>query len=317
MRQEFEDNRTESTVTVNNADSLVVEPEPEVAADSSQRVDRLLSLVRKRTRLQKVYRWLAAAISGPPIALFVIFLIQRYYQVPFLVGYEKWINPIFTSSTTVYSPGSPPIYLGENAYGKSWTTMQASTSTVNTVDFLTPCILALVCFCLIALAYRQRARLTRELAEYDDIWSVGALTDALGLHGAARSAASSALTRLLPRLFASDAGLLNDSQRDRLRQEILGRNEDLSSAILKSYKQVGDARDLAIVEKIASGKIRTSSRIKDTAENCLPYLRHRVDTAATLLRPAAEGRTNSPALLRPAATGTRNPPESLLRPSDG
>lgn len=127
----------------------------------------------------------------------------------------------------------------------------------------------------------------------------------------------STLIRLLPRLKASDSDLLNDAQRSIL-LSLLGRNDSqtLQVAILESFKQIGDARCLPVVERLA-GRVMFSP-VPDAAKECLPYLKQRVEeqtVRATLLRAGSAPSGSTPeTLLRPAqGADVRNEPALLLR----
>lgn len=108
--------------------------------------------------------------------------------------------------------------------------------------------------------------------------------------------AEQALIRLLPRLRPTDAGLLNEAQRDILCRELSGGNElmtgrfddssepdaNLIVAILRALEQVGDARFVPPVEKLAAGKGRAKkdARIREAAQACLPFLQARAEQGA-------------------------------------
>jgi hypothetical protein len=169
----------------------------------------------------------------------------------------------------------------------------------------------------------QKEAATR-LAELDDIRAVGLLAETLETGDRALQAiVPGALIRLLPRLQASDAYLLDAKQRKilnrALKQARSGRNAELAEAILKAYEQVGDESSLAEVKALADLPPQRSvkiQRIADAARACLPYLVRRIEqerAAQSLLR-AASAPTALPDTLLRAASGVRaDAPEELLR----
>ncbi len=152
-----------------------------------------------------------------------------------------------------------------------------------------------------------------------------------------RKALQTAITRILPRLQASDAALLDEPARGLLNQQLAKGRMSLSEiwgvkreieeqaaydvAILKAWEQVGDERALPFVEKLASLSARSPAqkRVQQAAQECLPYLQTRADrqrTAQTLLRAAQPPVEPGDILLR-AATPHAAPVETeqLLRAS--
>jgi len=157
------------------------------------------------------------------------------------------------------------------------------------------------------------------LARYDDVRAVGFLAEALEFDDKdVVKQAQEALTRLLPRLRASDHELLTNEQRRMLDRALLkNRNADLSLAILTAYEQVGDLESVEVVERIASGKVRgvRDQRIIQRAAELLPALRERAElvrAAQTLLRPAESA--DAELLLRPAHGAPTGAAELLVRP---
>ncbi len=157
-----------------------------------------------------------------------------------------------------------------------------------------------------------------------------------------RADVEEALIRLLPRLQASDAGLLNVEQRACLNKALNCGNETLIVAILRAYEQVGDAAALPYVEsrarevppvapapqtvgtseRIIQGLLGTkikaspSAQITQAAQACLPYLHERVESqraSQTLLRGASANEVAPDTLLRATQAHTDNAPEQLLR----
>ena len=105
----------------------------------------------------------------------------------------------------------------------------------------------------------------KQIAVLDDIRAVGPLADALELDAKSiRTVARKALTRLLPRLQASDAHLLNADQRASLHRALKSKDEEFVIAALKAYEQVGDEKALPYVERLAEGyyNFRLTERLR-------------------------------------------------------
>jgi hypothetical protein len=177
---------------------------------------------------------------------------------------------------------------------------------------------------LIAAAAVSKAqkKATKELAEFEDVRSVGPLAQALEYQDRElKAVAENKLTRLLPSLQASDASLLDEEQRKCLYRALHGRNTELVLAILKALEQVGDDKALPHVEKLAEGEgvVRGDfSRIREAAQACLPALQQRAEwerSRQTLLRAASASDTPSDVLLRPAGGTIEADPQQLLRAS--
>ncbi|MDE2125440.1 MAG: hypothetical protein KGJ62_02500 [Armatimonadetes bacterium] len=164
----------------------------------------------------------------------------------------------------------------------------------------------------------------RALSDFDDIRVTGAVVEALQVPDRDMYAlASRALCRLLPRLRASDTGILNVEQRailNRTLSRAAKRRPELALAILAALSQVGDEKALPAVTALAA--LPRGSRIRQevvaAAQQCLPLLQQRAiaqETDRHLLRPADNvGREDS--LLR-AAAPTSADPTGLLLPSAG
>jgi hypothetical protein len=162
-----------------------------------------------------------------------------------------------------------------------------------------------------------------ELVNAEDLRIVGPLAEMVVFQsgGGASAMASYLLTRLLPRLQASDAGLLNANQRACLYRSLttVTNNPDYLIAALKALEQIGDGEALPAVERLAEGRQRTAGaeRVQAAARECLPYLRLRADKARasqTLLRASSASDTPPKLLLRPAQSRDDAEPEHLLRP---
>jgi HEAT repeat protein len=171
-------------------------------------------------------------------------------------------------------------------------------------------------------ASRLQKRAASELAKHDDIRAVGPLVEALEFRSRqVGPEAERALIRLLPRLRATDSGLLNEEQRRILcRALVRRRNPHLAVAILRAFEQVGGEDVLAAVERVANGDGRMAGeqRVREAAQACLPAVRQRAENARaarTLLRPAAAPDNPADILLRPAQGAGEADPDLLLRPA--
>ncbi len=184
----------------------------------------------------------------------------------------------------------------------------------------------LLSWCGMALAwFLNRRSLALRAAKVGAVGSIGPLAEiAAGVRGhlsypaSTAEAAAAALTRLLPKLHASDAHLLTDPQRDALLCLLRGKDEILVEAILRSLQQIGDERFVPAVEELAAGKRagRRDRVTREAAQACLPALRERVrqeQAASLLLRPAG---APDGTLLRPASGAAPADEALLLRASE-
>lgn len=142
-----------------------------------------------------------------------------------------------------------------------------------------------------------------------------------------------ALIVLLPQLKASDTNLLTPRHRAFLNRLLayelvrpastplwwMPAPSELAEAILKAYEQIGDAKAIPIVERLANCTPQNDrqQRIQRAAQECLPLLRAtagELTSAQTLLRASSSSATSTPdTLLRPASTTTTTDTEALLR----
>lgn len=177
------------------------------------------------------------------------------------------------------------------------------------------------CWFLWTQRLAPRKRIAHNLTFYNDIRAVGPLAEALEYRDVdLREQAKIALIRLLPRLQASDAVLFTTEQRNRLYRALNSPDVEFVLAILKALEQIGDAKALPYVEKLASGgdAANGEERVRRAAQACLPYLRERAERETpTLLRAASVVESAPNSLLRPAAAGNDAEPEQLLRASAG
>lgn len=174
-----------------------------------------------------------------------------------------------------------------------------------------------------AIRYRKT---TAALAAVDDIRMVGPLLDRLRPNAKARRTrrvVTQALTRLLPRLKASDAPLLTTEQKGRLahhldRLALFQRDKEFQIVILRALEQVGDAQAVPVVEKMVQRTPRweAQERVHRAAVECLPFLLQRAEeeqSRSTLLRSAGAPETNFDELLLPAAGVEAANASQLLR----
>jgi hypothetical protein len=182
----------------------------------------------------------------------------------------------------------------------------------------------------VIVRFREQYRRTTEaLARTDDVRMVGPLVDRLRYgrkRRRTRRVVREALIRLLPKLRASDAGLLSAEQHRRLARTLghlgmLGRDVALQLAILGAYRQIGGIQALPVVERLAHNRSRSTNRqrVREAAEECLPFLRERAEhdrSRITLLR-AAAGALGEGDLLRPAEGAARLESDQLLRATTG
>jgi hypothetical protein len=160
---------------------------------------------------------------------------------------------------------------------------------------------------------------TRALSRVDDIRAVGPLLQALRVNKIHQESVIRTLTRLLPRMKATDAHLLNDEQRASLYLVLKGnprKHSALAVSALKALEQIGTAEAVPLVERLAKSPDGTlkEEQVVQAARACLPYLRQRAELdheQRTLLRATAGEETE---LLRPAGGHTEDE-QALLRPS--
>lgn len=137
------------------------------------------------------------------------------------------------------------------------------------------------------------AEAIRTLAQFNDLRAIGPLVEALEWSDSkTRRVAEHALINLLPHLQSGDDDCLNARQRAILCRALRGKKAPFIIAILKAFEQVGDAKAIPIVERLAEGYVTSSEEklIRRTAQECLPYLRQRAEqemALRTMLRPSS------------------------------
>ena len=185
-------------------------------------------------------------------------------------------------------------------------------------------------FCaLFGIAYKRNYLDMEALTRVGGSKAIPFLLESLRVSGSHENqkAVLRALIVLLPKMRASDASLLTWRHRHTLnallRQRFFeswmnGADYSLALAILKAYEQVGDAKAIPIVERLA--KYRTNSegqrKIQEAAQECLPLLRANaggVETTQTLLRASMPDTNTLNTLLRAATPETNAHKDDLLR----
>ena len=170
---------------------------------------------------------------------------------------------------------------------------------------------------------------TETLAKLGGSKAIPILLDSLTANASTshRKAVLRALTALLPQMQASDAALLTSLHRytlnvmlgqSRLPTWLAGAEYPFALALLKAYEQVGDAKAIPIVERLAKSRPRNERqrKIQEAAEDCLPLLQAHVgglDVAQSLLRASALDNHTPNTLLRAATPETNAPHNELLR----
>ena len=164
------------------------------------------------------------------------------------------------------------------------------------------------------------------LSKYGDPSLIGLCCEMLGSRdrGFDRDVAA-ILERLLPKLKASEATLLKEEHRNKLRAALAsnfmrGASIDDSAfqvSILRAFEQVGGEMELPVVSLIAhADRDEYPANVHEAAKECLPYLRNRVENdqaSQTLLRPSSLAEFIDPLLLRSVTNPGNTNPRELLR----
>ena len=200
----------------------------------------------------------------------------------------------------------------------------------NTEGSLFVCCLAAVLIMLIIM-YKPVSLDIQSLEREGGLRAISTLLDAFNISSSVghRKSAMRALTTLLPQLKASDANLLTPSNRHTLNvligssllpSKLGGVDHAFALAVLKAYEQVGDAKAVPVVVRLANCRPRNTRQreIQKAAAECLPLLRANsgeVASTQTLLRASTRHAGTPDTLLRPAASLSSIPPAELLRPT--
>ena len=180
-------------------------------------------------------------------------------------------------------------------------------------------------FCM-ALAGRRWGRAAQRIAHFDDLRASGPLMEALELREqTVVAAAENALSRLLPRLKASDAELITEAQREclyrRLKIQHAPTEAEFQIVALRALEQIGDTNALSCVEALAASTNMTANatRVREAAQQCLASLKEQAEQKQNhdnLLRASSGLNVPSNALLRPAVDSPHAGPDQLLRSSE-
>jgi hypothetical protein len=171
---------------------------------------------------------------------------------------------------------------------------------------------------------RRKYSLIQLLSDRDDLRIIGPLCDTLNPYRLDFDpVVIAALKRLLPRLKASDAGLLNPDQRKGLYAALntyIGKGIQFHLAVLQAIEQVGDSGAIPHVERIAYSEAATvnEKQLREAARECLQSLKARAEQerlSRTLLRLASAPDSPAETLLRPAQGAPEADPNRLLRPA--
>ncbi len=178
---------------------------------------------------------------------------------------------------------------------------------------------------------RTHKAAAQRISEFQDVRAVGHLATAMEIQDkGTRRIVEDALTRLLPEMRASDAGLLNAEQRENLYRGLRRKNPPLVLAILTALEQVGDSKAIPYVEKLEKNLLEQQAEAKklarlqpaeidqqlQAARECLQFLQDHVQqeqARQTLLRASSAAQVAPDSLLRPAAETFEQDTASLLR----
>ncbi len=158
----------------------------------------------------------------------------------------------------------------------------------------------------------------RALAGLSDKRMIPTLLDVYGLLETGQGRIVGVLTRMLPRLTASDAPLLTKEHRKRLHGFLDHWSpskkhypSEFIVAILRGLEQVGDKSSVPFVARLANNYRDTP--VRRAARLCLPYLEARSKRGADTLLRAASATALPGELLRAAAYTSTDAQEELLR----
>jgi hypothetical protein len=265
------------------------------ATDTNRTTDTLLVTLERQLRLQK---WLHIGAGVLFVPLLLFFLVTLWSNLapqampPLLQAFLR-LYPFQTTRTVPRNAPEIEEILGPPSPDTS------AVATITTFDMVTPALLTLGCIVLAAMARRQRGKITRILAEKNDVRAIGPLAQALEIgnkHVAIQ--ATEALLRLLPQIQSADASLLDAQQRACLHRALRGKNTELALAILEAFERIGDTRDLTVVQQLAQSAKDTS--VREAAQRILPALQQSVKQqteAQTLLRGSQRSTSADPAEL--------------------
>lgn len=274
---------------------------------SGTTVDGLLASLKTQARRQRMLRMAAAASGVPTILLLILASLSVFY--PAAGHWMRFITPFVFHTTAAHVVQAAPF-----GHGNAGITTVTRINTTN--------ILALVigCSLLSGLAQWQRKRVSRLLAQQDDVRAVGALAEALHFKDKrVRREASAALVRLLPFLKPEDGDRLDAKQRACLHRAVDGKEPALTQAILLGFEQIGNPDDLKALERWSKWEIQADESLRTMTASSLSRLRLRLETEQqrqALLRPSSAPTTAADSLLRPAEGVSGIDPTHMLRSSN-
>ncbi len=197
-------------------------------------------------------------------------------------------------------------------------------STGNPTGFIGWYFIALVLLLSLFFATRptlMQMRAVHVLAGFDDARIIGPLAEALQLEDVyTERVAAASLKRILPRVRATEAALIDNDHRTFLYHALQSDDSDLVIAVLAALEQIGDSNALPFVEKLSERPVRTASdlQLRNAASQSIPAIlasaaRH--DVGSTLLRPTVEPAKPEKSLLRPVADARAADSDLLVRPA--
>lgn len=178
------------------------------------------------------------------------------------------------------------------------------------------------------VASSSRTQLATTLARARDPRAVNALASACMLGDSeTRRICKQGLVSLLPSMRADEAEFVTADGMRHLIDLLRSRDPALVVAILRCFEQIGDARALPAVSRLADSRLDSFEarlyphpgfeEILEAAKHCLPFLEaaaERDRQRDLLLRPASSAPEDAN-LLRPAGFSANESPEHLLRPA--
>lgn len=179
------------------------------------------------------------------------------------------------------------------------------------------------------LIERRVSPVLMALTAIQDVRAVGALLDSLGEGYLSDPLLFGALRQLLPRFQATDTEVLTGEQRRKLARTLerclstsatQAQDTAFGIAVLQAYAQIGDSRELPLVERLAKGRLglNRGKLLQDAAQFCLSCIEARVaqeQFSTTLLRASSASLSGQDALLRPSQEIVETAPDQLLRAS--
>ena len=163
------------------------------------------------------------------------------------------------------------------------------------------------------------------LSAIEDVRAAGPLLDALGEGYMQDTVLLEALNRILLQFRPADAEVLTEEQRQKLSRTLErclsypgNVGLPLGIAILQTYSQIGDSRELPLVGRLAKGLTWTKrgKQLQEAAWTCLPNVQARAgeqQSSTTLLRASQAVLPGEETLLRSSQQIQEVAPDQLLR----